>query len=49
LAFPVSARPSAATKLRADELKIDFLVQQGDNIGKRLIQVSPDPTREAKR
>jgi|SRR5665213_353091 len=30
----VSARPSAATKLRADELKIDFLVQQGDNIGK---------------
>ena len=31
----VSARPSAATKLRADELKIDFLVQQGDGIGKR--------------
>jgi 3-deoxy-D-manno-octulosonate 8-phosphate phosphatase (KDO 8-P phosphatase) len=30
----VSARPSLATKLRADELKIDFLVQQGDNIGK---------------
>jgi 3-deoxy-D-manno-octulosonate 8-phosphate phosphatase (KDO 8-P phosphatase) len=30
----VSARPSSATKLRADELKIDFLVQQGDNIGK---------------
>jgi YrbI family 3-deoxy-D-manno-octulosonate 8-phosphate phosphatase len=30
----VSARPSPATKLRADELKIDFLVQQGDNIGK---------------
>jgi len=24
----VSSRPSAATKLRADELKIDFLVQQ---------------------
>src|SRR5277367_4938757 len=31
----ISARPSAATKLRADELKIDFLVQQGDGIGKR--------------
>jgi 3-deoxy-D-manno-octulosonate 8-phosphate phosphatase (KDO 8-P phosphatase) len=30
----VSARPSVATKLRADELKIDFLVQQGDNISK---------------
>jgi len=30
----VSARPSAATKLRAAELKIDFLVQQGDHIGK---------------
>jgi 3-deoxy-D-manno-octulosonate 8-phosphate phosphatase (KDO 8-P phosphatase) len=30
----VSARPSLATKLRADELKIDFLVQQGDNTGK---------------
>jgi 3-deoxy-D-manno-octulosonate 8-phosphate phosphatase (KDO 8-P phosphatase) len=30
----VSARPSAATKLRAEELKIDFLVQQGDNTGK---------------
>ena len=30
----VSARPSAATKLRADELKIDFLVQQGDNASK---------------
>ena len=30
----VSARPSLATKLRADELKIDFLVQQGDNLGK---------------
>ena len=27
----VSARPSIATKLRADELKIDFLVQQGDH------------------
>ena len=27
----VSARPSPATKLRAEELKIDFLVQQGDN------------------
>jgi 3-deoxy-D-manno-octulosonate 8-phosphate phosphatase (KDO 8-P phosphatase) len=31
----VSARPSAATKLRAEELKIDFLVQQGDKVGKR--------------
>ena len=30
----VSARPSAATKLRAEELKIDFLVQQGDNMSK---------------
>jgi 3-deoxy-D-manno-octulosonate 8-phosphate phosphatase (KDO 8-P phosphatase) len=30
----VSARPSLATKLRADELKIDFLVQQDDNISK---------------
>ena len=30
----VSARPSLATKLRAEELKIDFLVQQGDNTGK---------------
>ena len=30
----VSARPSAATKLRADELKIDFLVQQGDSTSK---------------
>ena len=30
----VSARPSAATKMRAKELKIDFLVQQGDNISK---------------
>jgi 3-deoxy-D-manno-octulosonate 8-phosphate phosphatase (KDO 8-P phosphatase) len=30
----VSARPSLATKLRADELKIDFLVQQGDQTGK---------------
>ncbi len=30
----VSARPSPATKMRADELKIDFLVQQGDNLGK---------------
>jgi len=26
----VSARPSVATKMRAKELKIDFLVQQGD-------------------
>ena len=30
----VSARPSAATKMRADELKIHFLVQQGDNLSK---------------
>lgn len=30
----VSARPSPATKLRAEELKIDFLVEQGDNTGK---------------
>src|SRR5277367_3378908 len=30
----VSARPSAATKLRAEELKIDYLVQQGDNTSK---------------
>src|SRR5882757_259056 len=30
----VSARPSAATKLRADELKIDFLVQQNDSTSK---------------
>ena len=30
----VSARPSLATKLRADELKIDFLVQQNDAVSK---------------
>jgi 3-deoxy-D-manno-octulosonate 8-phosphate phosphatase (KDO 8-P phosphatase) len=30
----VSARPSPATKLRAVELKIHFLVQQGDRMGK---------------
>jgi 3-deoxy-D-manno-octulosonate 8-phosphate phosphatase (KDO 8-P phosphatase) len=30
----VSARPSLATKLRADELKIDFLVQQSDATSK---------------
>jgi 3-deoxy-D-manno-octulosonate 8-phosphate phosphatase (KDO 8-P phosphatase) len=30
----VSARPSLATKMRAKELKIDFLVQQGDRISK---------------
>jgi len=30
----VSARPSLATKLRAAELKIDFLVQQGDHTSK---------------
>src|SRR5882724_2993757 len=30
----VSARPSAATKMRADELKIHFLVQQNDKTSK---------------
>jgi 3-deoxy-D-manno-octulosonate 8-phosphate phosphatase (KDO 8-P phosphatase) len=30
----VSARPSAATRLRAQELKIDFLIQQGDHVSK---------------
>jgi 3-deoxy-D-manno-octulosonate 8-phosphate phosphatase (KDO 8-P phosphatase) len=30
----VSARPSPATKMRADELKIHFLVQQGDRASK---------------
>jgi 3-deoxy-D-manno-octulosonate 8-phosphate phosphatase (KDO 8-P phosphatase) len=30
----VSARPSPATKLRADELKIDFLIQQNDRTSK---------------
>jgi len=30
----VSARPSAVTEMRAAELKIDFLVQQGDRAGK---------------
>jgi 3-deoxy-D-manno-octulosonate 8-phosphate phosphatase (KDO 8-P phosphatase) len=30
----VSARPSAATELRAKELKIDFLVQQNDRTSK---------------
>ena len=30
----VSARPSPATRQRAEELKIDFLVQQGDHTGK---------------
>jgi 3-deoxy-D-manno-octulosonate 8-phosphate phosphatase (KDO 8-P phosphatase) len=30
----VSARPSLATKLRAEELKVDFLVQQGDKTSK---------------
>jgi 3-deoxy-D-manno-octulosonate 8-phosphate phosphatase (KDO 8-P phosphatase) len=29
-----SARPSAATKLRARELKIDFLIQQKDRLSK---------------
>ena len=30
----VSARPSAVTEMRAKELKIDFLVQQGDTLSK---------------
>jgi 3-deoxy-D-manno-octulosonate 8-phosphate phosphatase (KDO 8-P phosphatase) len=30
----ISARPSAVTQMRAKELKIDFLVQQGDKISK---------------
>jgi 3-deoxy-D-manno-octulosonate 8-phosphate phosphatase (KDO 8-P phosphatase) len=30
----VSARPSVVTQMRAKELKIDFLVQQGDNLSK---------------
>ena len=30
----VSARPSLATKMRADELKIHFLVEQGDRLSK---------------
>jgi 3-deoxy-D-manno-octulosonate 8-phosphate phosphatase (KDO 8-P phosphatase) len=30
----VSARPSLATKMRAKELKIDFLIQQGDKLSK---------------
>jgi 3-deoxy-D-manno-octulosonate 8-phosphate phosphatase (KDO 8-P phosphatase) len=30
----VSARPSEATQMRAKELKIDFLVQQGDDLSK---------------
>ena len=30
----VSARPSLATTLRAEELKIDFLIQQGDGTSK---------------
>ncbi|HZT23591.1 MAG TPA: HAD hydrolase family protein [Verrucomicrobiae bacterium] len=30
----ISARPSPATRQRADELKIDFLIQQGDRVGK---------------
>lgn len=30
----VSARPSLATELRAKELQVDFLVQQGDNLSK---------------
>ena len=30
----VSARPSLATRLRATELKIDFLVEQGDRLSK---------------
>jgi len=30
----VSARPSTVTEARAAELKIDFLIQQGDRVGK---------------
>ncbi|MDD5139288.1 MAG: HAD hydrolase family protein [Verrucomicrobiales bacterium] len=30
----VSARPSLATKMRAEELKIHFLIQQGDRVSK---------------
>ncbi len=30
----VSARPSATTQMRAKELKIDFLIQQGDKLSK---------------
>ena len=30
----VSARPSAVTQMRAKELKIDFLIQQGDKLSK---------------
>src|ERR1019366_1008090 len=30
----VSARPSVVTEMRAKELKIDFLVQQGDKLSK---------------
>jgi len=30
----VSARPSVATRMRAQELKIDFLIQQGDSVSK---------------
>ena len=30
----ISARPSSATKMRAKELKIDFLIQQGDKLSK---------------
>ena len=30
----VSARPSVATRMRAQELKIDFLIQQGDRVSK---------------
>jgi 3-deoxy-D-manno-octulosonate 8-phosphate phosphatase (KDO 8-P phosphatase) len=30
----VSARPSPATKMRAKELKIDFVIQQGDKLSK---------------
>jgi len=30
----VSARPSEATKLRAEELKVHFLIQQGDKLSK---------------
>ena len=44
----VSARPSAATKLRADELKIDFLIQQGDGTSKTAV-IEQLLTREALR
>jgi 3-deoxy-D-manno-octulosonate 8-phosphate phosphatase (KDO 8-P phosphatase) len=33
----VSARPSLATKLRAQELKIHFLIEQGDRVSKTAV------------